>query len=74
MVAALPLASPMVKRRSVLWAPFSTVLPRLLNWRVPPPKTRLEAALLEEPMLLLVPPLAITPALRMPASICVGPE
>src|ERR1700722_6882483 len=41
-----------VKRRSVLWAE--------VNWvacRVPPPKTKFEAALLEEPRLLGGPPL-----------------
>ena len=37
----------MVKRRSVLWAEVALVI-----WRIPPPKIRLEAALLEEPILL----------------------
>ena len=67
MVAVRPLASPMVKRRSVL-----ATLAALCR-KVPPPKTRFPAVAAEAPMLLLLPPAANVAASKMPASILVRP-
>ena len=61
-----PAVVPRVKRWSLLAAPP-------VYWSVPPLRTRLAAALVEAPRLLLLPPFASTLVERMPALTVVGP-